>query len=121
MSRSKIFRFAVLVSELIAAELVEYKTAILCFVNCLILGTEEIWIRHSIRSELINLGLLDEIDCLKTSTSPELIIQIQVFEHHRSKDEDHLDVAEEKSLFENFCDFFMKVCYINKISLYNIC
>lgn len=112
MSRTKMYRCAILVSEMIAVDLIEYKTAILCFVNCLILGTEEIWSRHSIRSEVIGLGILEAIESLKTTDNPELMIQIQVFEYHRSKDEDNLDVSEEKSLFDLFSNFFAKVSYL---------
>lgn len=101
---------------MIAAEMVEYKTTILCFVNCLILGTEDIWTRHAVRTEMIVLGLLDEIEKMKLSSdNPELLIQIQVFEHHRSKDEDKLDVADERSLFDLFTNFFVQVILFNHI------
>lgn len=112
MSRTKMYRCAILVSEIIAADLIEYKTAILCFINCLILGTEEIWTRHSIRSEVIGLGILESIESLKTTENQELMIQIQVFEYHRTKDEDSLEVEEEKGLFDLFSDFFTKVSYL---------
>jgi hypothetical protein len=93
-----------------AADTVEYKAAILGFANSLILGTAKIWTRHAIRSEMVGLGLLEAIENLKETDSPELSIQIQVFELHRMRDEDSLGETEEKSLFDLFSLYFIKVC-----------
>lgn len=109
MSRTKLQRFAILVSEILTADTVEYKATILGFVNSLILGTENIWTRHAIRSEMIGLGLLDAIENVEMSDNPELFIQIQVFEHHHTKDDDNLDQTDVKSLFDLFSLYFIKV------------
>jgi hypothetical protein len=48
------YRCSVLVSELnLNGASGEYKAAVLSLVNCLILGTEVLRLRHSIRNELI--------------------------------------------------------------------
>lgn len=107
-----------MISELKAADITEYKAAILGFANCLILGTEEIWMRHSIRSEMIGLGFLETIENMKLEENPDLLIQVQVFEHHRSKDEDLLDLAEEKPLFDLFSIYFLKVNLVSIITNY---
>lgn len=119
MSRSRLHRSAILVDELKTANLEEYQTVILSFINCLILGTEEIWERHSIRSEMIAIGLLDVIETMRTKAEqatepkegldPHLLIQIHVFEFHRSKDEELLDVTDEKPLYDLFTLYFQKV------------
>ena len=99
-----------------AADTVEYQAAILGFANSLILGTEKIWTRHAIRSEMIGLGLLEAVENLRATENPELSIQIQVFEVHRMKDEDNLDNTEEKSLFDLFSLYFIKVWLHFKIN-----
>lgn len=109
MTRTNIHRCSILISEMNDADTVEYKAAILGFANSLILGTEKIWTRHAIRSEMIGLGLLEVIENMKITENPELTIQIQVFELHRMKDEDSLDETEEKSLFDLFSLYFIKV------------
>lgn len=109
MSRTDVHRCSILISEINAADTIEYKAAILGFANSLILGTDKIWTRHAIRSEMIGLGLLEVIENMKMTDNPELAIQIQVFELHRMKDEDSLDATEEKSLFDLFSLYFIKV------------
>lgn len=109
MSKTKLHRFAILMSEMVAVDNVEYKAAILGFANSLILGTENIWTRHAIRSEMIGLGILEAIENVEMTGNPEICIQIQVFEHHRTKDEDNLDETDEKSLFDLFSLYFLKV------------
>ncbi|XP_046647643.1 inverted formin-2-like [Daphnia pulicaria] len=109
MSRTDVHRCSILISEINAADTIEYKAAILGFANSLILGTDKIWTRHAIRSEMIGLGLLEVIENMKMTDNPELAIQIQVFELHRMKDEDSLDATEDKSLFDLFSLYFIKI------------
>ena len=54
MTSQELHRCAILVNELHSpVETGEYKTSVLAFINCLILGTESQRLRYSIRSELI--------------------------------------------------------------------
>jgi len=109
MSKRRVYRLNVLVSELQLSETDEYKKTVLCLINCLILGSEDIWARHSMRCELIIAGFLDVIDAFRTSTDPELMIQVEVFDQNRMSDDDLLDLTEEKSLHDLFTLFLQKV------------
>ena len=102
-------------SEITTSNTAEYTTALLCFINCLIVGSHEIWTRHTLRSEMIGLGLLNVLDSLKSSADPGLMVQIEVFEHRRLQDDDQLDLTEEKSIFDLFSTFFHKVSNSNNL------
>jgi len=68
-----VHRCAVLVAELGLAEAtVEYKTAVLSLVNCLVLANPEPRWRHSIRSELIGPYLKNTFYCLSCLRSTEM-------------------------------------------------
>ena len=52
-------RCDILVAELLLQETDEYRTAVVCFINCIILGTEDWRVRQSIRHELIGMHIVD--------------------------------------------------------------
>ena len=114
MSKKQLYRCAVLVSELQLSETDEYRTSVLCLINCLICRSEDVWARHSMRNELTVVGFLDVIDTIRTSTvDSELMIQINVFEQHRMNDDDLLDVDVEKPIYDLFSHLVQKVCRLN--------
>lgn len=67
---------------------------------------------------MIGLGLLDTLDGYRMAATdpaqsslidPDLLIQIQVFEHYRAKDDEQLDASDEKPLYDLFSVYFQKV------------
>lgn len=109
MSKGALHRFAILMTELKLSETDEYNTTVISLINCLILGSEDIWTRHSMRCELIGLGFLDVLDLFRTTTDHELIVQVEVFDHNRMNDDDQLELSDEKSLYDLFTLFLKKV------------
>ena len=59
------------------------------------------------------LGFLNIADQLRAEGDVDLLIQLQVFDHHRSVDHDLLDLTEEKPFFELFSLIFEKVIRLN--------
>ncbi|CAH0685619.1 unnamed protein product [Chilo suppressalis] len=83
------YRLSVVVEELKAAGSVEYKTALLAFLNCLIISAPRLPDRARLRNELIGLGLLPTLNNLRheAASHPDLGVQLDVFEEQRESDE----------------------------------
>ena len=86
------YRFAVVVRELRDAPTVEYKTALVAFINCIIISTPQLKDRLRIRNEFVGLKLLATLNELKTeaSSDTDLAVQIDVFDEQRESDESQL-------------------------------
>lgn len=63
--RKERYRFKFIVSELRSGPNVEYQTAVLAFINCLILATPDLHERIRIRSEFVGLKLLQILNDLR--------------------------------------------------------
>ena len=109
MSKTRFYRLAMLVTELQQSETAEYKNSVMCLINCLILGSEDVLSRHVMRSELITLGFLAIIEPYRPVADPELMTQINVFDNHRMVDDDQLDLTEEKPIHDLLMIFLQKV------------
>ncbi|XP_063233866.1 uncharacterized protein LOC134537410 [Bacillus rossius redtenbacheri] len=83
------YRLLVVVSELRAASAVDYQTALVAFVNCLIISTPQLKDRIRIRNEFIGLKLLPVLGELRRSAAgaPDLAVQLDVFDEQRESDE----------------------------------
>ncbi|XP_069130922.1 inverted formin-2-like isoform X2 [Argopecten irradians] len=82
------YRFSLIVNELRMAELVPYKTTIMGFINCILVATETLDDRISVRNEFIGLNLLDLINNLRNEDDDDLIIQCDVFDEEKQSDDD---------------------------------
>ncbi|XP_071443548.1 uncharacterized protein form3 [Hetaerina americana] len=85
------YRFRVVVDELRLATSLDYQTALVAFVNCLIISTPRLKERIRVRNEFIGLKLLQVLNELRKSTgepgSGDLSVQLDVFEEQRESDE----------------------------------
>lgn len=109
--KKRMHRCTILIWQLQPTETDEYKTSVLGLINSLISCSEDIWFRHSLRNELVELGFIDIIDELYVKTNyNELMIQIEDYEQHRNDDEDILDMIDEKSINDLFTHLLYKVC-----------
>ena len=83
------YRFGVVVRELKDASSVEYKTALVAFINCIIISTPQLKDRIRIRNEFIGLKLFNILNDLKSEavTDTDLAVQIDVFDEQRESDE----------------------------------
>ena len=86
------YRFGVVVRELRDAPTVEYKTALVAFINCIIISTPQLKDRLRIRNEFVGLKLLTILNELKgeAASDTDLAVQIDVFEEQRESDESQL-------------------------------
>ncbi|XP_037867872.2 inverted formin-2 [Bombyx mori] len=83
------YRLSVVVEELKNATSTEYKTALVAFINCLIISAPRLPDRTRVRNEFIGLGLLSVLNNLRheASSQPDLSVQLDVFEEQRESDE----------------------------------
>ncbi|ESP03682.1 hypothetical protein LOTGIDRAFT_224207 [Lottia gigantea] len=84
------YKFSVIVNELKNAELVPYKTTLMAFVNCILVGTDDLQERVSIRNQFIGLNFLDIINTLRDDDNEDLVIQCDVFDEERHDDEEEI-------------------------------
>ncbi|KAK6172315.1 hypothetical protein SNE40_016001 [Patella caerulea] len=84
------YRFSIIVNELKNAELLPYKTTLMAFINCILVGTEELQERISIRNQFIGLNFLDIVNTLRDEENEDLIIQCDVFDEERHDDEEEI-------------------------------
>ncbi|XP_015516525.2 uncharacterized protein LOC107221879 isoform X1 [Neodiprion lecontei] len=84
------YRFRVVVDELQNATGGDYRTALLAFINCLIISTPILKDRVRIRNEFIGLKLLPILNELRKESSrvPDLQVQLDVFDEQRESDEE---------------------------------
>lgn len=83
------YRLNVVVQELKNAETTDYKTALVAFINCLIISAPRLPDRIRVRNEFIGLGLLPTLNNLRHEApgQPDLGVQLDVFEEQRESDE----------------------------------
>ncbi|XP_013793022.2 inverted formin-2-like, partial [Limulus polyphemus] len=89
------YRFKLIVEELKNAKNVEYQTALLAFVNCVIISAPSTKKRIRIRNEFIGLKLLEAIsqlrrECSESGAESDLMVQLDVFDEQRYTDEGQL-------------------------------
>ncbi|XP_075984374.1 FH2 domain-containing protein formin 3 isoform X2 [Anticarsia gemmatalis] len=83
------YRLTVVVEELKNASTTDYKTALVAFINCLIISAPRLPDRIRVRNEFIGLGLLPTLNNLRheAASQPDLGVQLDVFEEQRESDE----------------------------------
>ncbi|XP_045487029.1 inverted formin-2 isoform X1 [Pieris rapae] len=83
------YRLSIVVDELRNAATIDYKTALLAFINCLIISAPRLPDRIRVRNEFIGLGLLPTLSNVRhdAASNPELGVQLDVFEEQRESDE----------------------------------
>ncbi|XP_066999083.2 uncharacterized protein form3 [Anabrus simplex] len=83
------YRFQVVISELRNATAVDYQTALVAFINCIIISTPQLKSRIGIRNEFIGLKLLPVLNDLRRTAAgvPDLGVQLDVFDEQRESDE----------------------------------
>ncbi|CAL4065974.1 unnamed protein product, partial [Meganyctiphanes norvegica] len=74
------YRFQLVLEELREAEVVDYQTTLVAFINCLILGAQHLPTRVALRNEFIGLDLERILKELVDIEDEQLNIQIQAFE-----------------------------------------
>ncbi|XP_013191067.2 inverted formin-2 [Amyelois transitella] len=83
------YRLNIVVEELKNATTTDYKTALVAFINCLIISAPRLPDRIRVRNEFIGLGLLPTLNNLRHEavSHPDLGVQLDVFEEQRESDE----------------------------------
>ncbi|XP_070498012.1 formin-F isoform X1 [Chironomus tepperi] len=83
------YRLRVVVNELDKCSNLEYKVALLSFVNCVIISSKCLQDRIRIRNEFIGLSILPVLNNLRriASNIPDLSVQLDVFDEQRECDE----------------------------------
>lgn len=83
------YRLTVVVEELKNATTTDYKTALVAFINCLIISAPRLPDRIRVRNEFIGLGLLPTLNNLRheAASHTDLGVQLDVFEEQRESDE----------------------------------
>ena len=101
------------VRELRDAPTVEYKTALVAFINCIIISTPQLKDRLRIRNEFVGLKLLATLNELKNeaASDTDLAVQIDVFDEQRESDESQLqgNIQLSNSLFCDSCPVPVRV------------
>ncbi|KAM0729484.1 FH2 domain-containing protein 1 [Formica fusca] len=82
------YRLRVVVDELQKATAEDYQTALLAFINCLVISTPVLKDRIRIRNEFIGLKLLPILNELRKSHAPDVRVQLNAFEDQRETDEE---------------------------------
>lgn len=100
------YRLDIVVSELRTADTVAYQTTLMAFVNCLLLGDEDVHLRKRLRNEFYGVGLGDVLNNLKHIEDEDLQIQLQVFYENKHNDEEDI---EQFSVHQLFHELFQKV------------
>ncbi|RZC39639.1 FH2 and/or Drf FH3 domain containing protein, partial [Asbolus verrucosus] len=83
------YRLNVIVQELDRATAVDYQTALVAFINCLIISTPRLTDRVRRRNEFIGCHLLPVLNNLRkcAEAEPELAVQLDVFDEQRDSDD----------------------------------
>ncbi|XP_066985024.1 uncharacterized protein [Macrobrachium rosenbergii] len=83
------YRLRVVVEELKSSTTAEYSTALVAFINCIIISTPLLKDRIRIRNEFIGLKVLDVISRLRQDAvnDSDLAVQLDVFDEQRDTDE----------------------------------
>lgn len=83
------YRLTLIVKELDFSNAVDYQTALVAFVNCLIISTPRLTDRIRLRNEFIGCHLLPVMNNLRkcAEAEPELAVQLDVFDEQRDSDE----------------------------------
>ncbi|XP_044263150.1 inverted formin-2 isoform X2 [Tribolium madens] len=83
------YRLNVIVQELSRATAVDYQTALVAFINCLIISTPRLTDRIRRRNEFIGCHLLPVLNNLRkcAEAEPELAVQLDVFDEQRDSDD----------------------------------
>ncbi|KAJ8985106.1 hypothetical protein NQ317_019792 [Molorchus minor] len=83
------YRLNVIVQEIDRATVVDYQTALVAFVNCLIISTPRLADRARLRNEFIGCHLLPVLNNLRkcAEAEPELAVQLDVFDEQRESDD----------------------------------
>ncbi|KAL0113000.1 hypothetical protein PUN28_012320 [Cardiocondyla obscurior] len=82
------YRLRVVVDELQKATAEDYQTALLAFINCLVISTPVLKDRIRIRNEFIGLKLLPILNELRKSHAPDVRVQLDAFDDQRETDEE---------------------------------
>ncbi|XP_034177466.2 FH2 domain-containing protein formin 3 isoform X2 [Osmia lignaria lignaria] len=82
------YRLRIVVEELQNATAEDYQTALLAFINCLVISTPVLKDRIRIRNEFIGLKLLPILNELRKSDAPDLRVQLDAFDDQRETDEE---------------------------------
>ncbi|XP_011866481.1 PREDICTED: uncharacterized protein LOC105561273 [Vollenhovia emeryi] len=82
------YRLRVVVDELQKATAEDYQTALLAFINCLVISTPVLKDRIRIRNEFIGLKLLPILNELRKSHAPDVRVQLVAFDDQRETDEE---------------------------------
>ncbi|KAF3420633.1 hypothetical protein E2986_02387 [Frieseomelitta varia] len=82
------YRLRIVVEELQNAATEDYRTALLAFINCLVISTPVLKDRIRLRNEFIGLKLLPILNELRKSHAPDLRVQLDVFDDQRETDEE---------------------------------
>ncbi|XP_050511018.1 formin-J isoform X1 [Diabrotica virgifera virgifera] len=87
--KSERYRLSVIVHELDRATAVDYQTALVAFINCLIISTPRLNDRTRLRNEFIGCHLLPVLNNLRkcAEAEPELAVQLDVFDEQRESDD----------------------------------
>ncbi|CAL1291890.1 unnamed protein product [Larinioides sclopetarius] len=85
------YRFQLVVEELKSSDLSEYSTALVAFINCLIISPASLGERLRIRNEFLGLKILDVLNRFREQSKdglhPDLAVQLDVFDEQRTTDE----------------------------------
>ncbi|XP_022907474.2 formin-F [Onthophagus taurus] len=83
------YRLSLIVKELDHATIVDYQTALVAFINCLIISTHRLTDRTRLRNEFIGCHLLPVLNNLRkcAEAEPELAVQLDVFDEQRESDD----------------------------------
>ncbi|KAL0275923.1 UNVERIFIED_CONTAM: hypothetical protein PYX00_003637 [Menopon gallinae] len=86
------YRFNLIISELNKATAVDYQTALIEFINCIVISTPKLQDRIKIRNEFIGLKLLPILNDIRRKAVgvPQLAVQLDVFDEQRESDEAHI-------------------------------
>ncbi|KAH1022552.1 hypothetical protein HUJ04_011938 [Dendroctonus ponderosae] len=81
-------RMAFIVQELEQTRISDYQTALVAFINCLVISTSNLRDRVRIRNEFIECQLLEVLNRMrKSDPQPDLTAQLDVFEEQHKSDE----------------------------------
>ncbi|XP_012532243.2 uncharacterized protein LOC105834370 isoform X1 [Monomorium pharaonis] len=86
--KSERYRLRVVVDELQKATVEDYQTALLAFINCLVISTPVLKDRIRIRNEFIGLKLLPILNELRKNHAPDVRVQLDAFDDQRETDEE---------------------------------
>ncbi|XP_054721965.1 inverted formin-2-like [Uloborus diversus] len=104
------YRFQPVVEEMRSSELSDYTTALVAFVNCLIISPAALEDRIRIRNEFLGLKILEVLNRFRKQcqqgANPDLAVQLDVFDEQRSTDEGQLSGPDGVDLSSHMDVFF---------------